>query len=156
MYKSTLVVASALLAACTAASAQNPRPEEIIALERAALDRWGKGDPRGYIELFGAEVTYFDPFAKRRLDGIDELKKLLEPLAGKIKVARYEMLNPKVQFYGDVAVLTFNLVNYNAAGQESNRWNSTEVYARDKSRWKLVHSHWSWTTPELKTPATPN
>ena len=36
--------------------------EEILALERAALDRWGKGDPDGYIEIYSSEITYFDPF----------------------------------------------------------------------------------------------
>ena len=40
---------------------------EVIALERAALDRWGQGDPAGYVELFDEDVTYFDPFQERRL-----------------------------------------------------------------------------------------
>ena len=42
---------------------------EIIALERAALDRWGAGDPSGYLEISAPDVTYFDPFLERRLDG---------------------------------------------------------------------------------------
>ncbi len=35
--------------------------EEIIALERAALDRWITGDPQGYLDLYAPAVTYFDP-----------------------------------------------------------------------------------------------
>jgi hypothetical protein len=46
---------------------------EIIALERAALDRWGAGDPSGYLEISAADVTYFDPFLERRVDGLEVL-----------------------------------------------------------------------------------
>ena len=33
--------------------------DEILMLERAALDRWGKGDPGGFLELYAADITYF-------------------------------------------------------------------------------------------------
>lgn len=45
----------------------------VFALERAALDRWGKGDPGGYLEITAPEVSYFDPFVERRVDGIAAL-----------------------------------------------------------------------------------
>ena len=35
-------------------------PDQIIATERAALDRWGRGDPQGFLEIMAPEVTYFD------------------------------------------------------------------------------------------------
>jgi hypothetical protein len=35
-------------------------------MERAALDRWGKGDPEGYLELMARDVTYFDPTSSDR------------------------------------------------------------------------------------------
>ena len=43
--------------------------EQIIALERGALDRWGNGDPGGFLDLYGADITYFDPVTARRIDG---------------------------------------------------------------------------------------
>jgi ketosteroid isomerase-like protein len=53
----------------------------------------------------------------------------------------------------DVAVLTYNLVNFigGADGAERllNRWNSTVVYRRHDTTWKIVHSHWSYTQPTL-------
>ena len=46
---------------------------------------------------------------------------------------RYELIDPKVQRHGEVALLTFNLVNYgklaDGAERELARWNSTEAYA---------------------------
>src|SRR5512138_3582267 len=86
--------------------------DTIVAMERAALDRWGKGDPQGYLDIYAAEVTYFDPMQSKRVDGLDAMKALLVPLTGKIKVDRYEMLDPKVQRHGDVSILTFNLVSH--------------------------------------------
>jgi ketosteroid isomerase-like protein len=57
------------------------------------------------------------------------------------------MIDPKVQRHGDVALLTFNLVNYgklpDAPERVLARWNSTEVYSRIGGTWKIIHSHWS-------------
>jgi hypothetical protein len=36
--------------------------EEVINLERNALERWGQGDPDGYLEISAPDVVYFDPF----------------------------------------------------------------------------------------------
>ena len=55
---------------------------EIIAIERAALDRWGRGDPQGYLETYADEVTYFDPVAATRIDGLDAMKAYYAPFAG--------------------------------------------------------------------------
>ena len=127
---------------------------EIVALERGALDRWGRGDPQGYLEIMAAEVTYFDPTQPQRVDGLQAMKDLLEPLTGKIRVDRYDMLNPDVQRHGDTALLTFNLVSYRKRPDGSEhpivQWNATEVYARLGGQWRIVHSHWSYVQPELK------
>jgi ketosteroid isomerase-like protein len=129
-------------------------PDAIVALERAALDRWGKGDPRGFLEIMDRDITYFDPVQDRRVDGLDAMQKLLEPFTGKLKIDRYEMLNPRVHQNGNLAVLTFNLVNYlrqpNGTEGVLNRWNSTEVYQQVGGSWKIVHSHWSYIKPQLK------
>jgi ketosteroid isomerase-like protein len=126
---------------------------EIIALERAALDRWGTGDPSAYLALFEPDVTYFDPVQERRVDGAAAMRSLFEPIAGKIRVDRYDMLHPVVQYGGGLAVLTFNLVSYrtdDGVERVISQWNSTEVYRRTPAGWRIAHSHWSYTTPELK------
>ncbi len=126
--------------------------EKIIALERAALGRWGKGDPGGYLEINAADVTYFDPFTQQRIDGLNALKEYLAPVTGKIHIDHYEMVAPHVQHYGDIAILTFRLVDVVKDPDSGNtitlRWNSTEIYRRIEGSWKIVHSHWSYTKPE--------
>ena len=143
------------ITSCTRA-ADDFQPEKIIAMERAALDRWGNGDPAGYLEIYAPEVTYFDPAVERRVDGVEAMRKYLAPFVGKIKISRYDMIGPKVQHHGDVAVLSFNLISYGKKpdGVEAAlaRWNSTKVYCRIEGQWKIVHEHWSFIRPELKQP----
>lgn len=119
---------------------------KIIALERAALDRWGRGDPSGYLEISSPDVTYFDPTTERRLDGVEALSRLYESIRGAIRIDSFEMPNPKVRFCGETAaVLTFN---FNARGPSgSMRWNCTEVYERHGETWRIVQTHWSLTQP---------
>jgi ketosteroid isomerase-like protein len=152
-----MVLATAVTLACQDRSAESPR-DEIIAIERAALDRWGKGDPQGYLQVMADGVSYFDPTQEKRIDGLDAMKTMLAPITGKVKVSRFDMIEPRVQHHGDAALLTFNLTSYvrQPDGQERAvaRWNSSEMYARIGGEWRIVHSHWSYIKPELKQPVT--
>ena len=121
----------------------------IVALERVALDRWGAGDPDGYLEINAQDVTYFDPFVDGRLDGLAALTAWYEQIRGKIKIDRDEIIQPSVQVIGDAAILTFRYASHGSEG--SMHWNCTEVYQRFEDRWKIVHSHWSFTKPALRT-----
>lgn len=131
------------------------QPETIVALERGALDRWGKGDPQGFFEIMAPDQTYFDPMTSKRIDGHDAVKRYIAPFTGKIRIEKADMIDPKVQRSGDLAVLTFNLVDYGAqmdgGPKTTARWNATEVYQRLDGTWKIVHSHWSYVKPELKS-----
>jgi ketosteroid isomerase-like protein len=121
----------------------------VVEMERAALARWMKGDPSGFLEITAPDVAYFDPYRDRRVDGIEALTRIYEELRGKIFASRFEMLNPRVQQAGDAAVLTFNLVSH-GGNEDALRWNATEVYRRDPAGWRLVQSHWSYTWPPPK------
>jgi ketosteroid isomerase-like protein len=126
-------------------------PDKIVAMEKAALDRWGKGDPQGYLEIMDTDLTYFDPFQEKRLDGLGAMKDFIKPFTGKIKVDRFDMLNPRVQREGNVALLTFNLLSYvrqpDGTEKIAARWNSSEVYRKIEGKWKVIHSHWSYVKP---------
>jgi ketosteroid isomerase-like protein len=150
---SILLIASACGASCGRRAADF-HPETIVALERGALERWGRGDPQGFFDIMASDLTYFDPTTAKRIDGHDALKMYIAPLSGKIKIEKVEMIDPRVQRSGDFAVLTFNLVDYGAqmdgGPKATARWNSTEVYQRFDGSWKIVHSHWSYVKPALK------
>ena len=117
--------------------------QEILALETAALDRWGKGDPDGFLALSAPGVSYFDPFQKQRVDGLPALKALYDTIRGKIKIDRAEIINPRVQVMGDSAILTIQFASHGSEGAKL--WNCTEGYQRLNGEWKIIHSHWSFT-----------
>ncbi|HEX7540732.1 MAG TPA: nuclear transport factor 2 family protein [Anaerolineales bacterium] len=118
--------------------------EEIIAMEKAALNRWGKGDTDGFLEICAPDVVYFDPYLEMRVDGLPALTALYETIRGQVRIDRFELLNPQVQASADLVVLTFNYVSY--TGDQTSRWNCTEAYRREQDgRWRIVQTHWSYT-----------
>jgi hypothetical protein len=42
---------------------------ELMRLESAAMARWDRGDPWGFIELSASQVTYFDTGTPQRING---------------------------------------------------------------------------------------
>ena len=154
MLKRIVFVLILTAAATTLPAAQSERDADVMAIERASLERWAKGDPGGFLSHYAADVTYFDPSQERRIDGLQAMTAYLTPLRGKIHIDRFEVLNPNVQRHGDIAVLTYNIVNYqrqpDGTERSTVRWNSTAVFQRIDGRWKTIHSHFSYTKPELK------
>ncbi len=122
--------------------------ETIIALESSALNAWLNGDPTPYLDLYSKDFTYFDPVQERRLDGLDKVKDLYESMRGKVKMDRFEIVNPVVQLTDSMAVLTYNLETW--LGERLFKENCTEVYRLEENdEWKIIHSHWSFTTPNI-------
>ena len=150
LFPLTMMMAIPVLAVVPAAKPADDLTAEIIAMEKAMLDRWGTGDTDSFLELAAPEITYFDPSLEKRLDGREAFEKFLAPLKGTFRVPKYEMIDPKVQVHGEAAVLSYNMIDYDETGINTFRMNVTEVYARQDGRWILVHSHFSITKPEIK------
>jgi len=123
----------------------NDVAQRLIAMETHALERWGQGDPSGFLEISAPEVVYFDPFQEKRVDGLEELTRLYESLRGTIHLDGFRLLNPKVDACGEMAVLTFNY--FSRSGEKTDRWNCTEVYRHISGNWKIIQTHWSITQP---------
>ena len=119
----------------------------IINKEKEALDRWKTGDTFGFIEIAADDITYFDPGLEKRITGKKEFQDHLASFNGTFSFPDYKLLNPQVQLYGDIGVLTFNFVGFSEEGKVD-KWNTTEVYRLIEGDWKIVSSHWSKTKPE--------
>lgn len=158
------VVGALALVGCRPHAPEGVVPEDvsahIISLERSALDRWIRADPEGYLSIYAGDATYFDPFRDKRVDGLDELRARVAGMKGvtlPFTEPRYDMINPRVQREGNVAILSFNLVNYGKPTGSTVetvlvRWNATEVYRRQNGVWRIIHTHWSFTQPQLAGP----
>jgi ketosteroid isomerase-like protein len=46
---------------------------EVMRLESSAMERWRKGDPWGFIELYAPDVTYFDTGTSQHINGREAL-----------------------------------------------------------------------------------
>jgi len=127
-------------------ASQNAR-EAILAQERQALDRYASGDPLGYAYGAAEDVTYFDHTgAGIRIDGLEAWRRYLDTL--QIPPHRYDLVDPEVQLYGDIGILTFHWVLLGPDGTPSGRWKATAVYRLEKGTWRKVHAHWSEVTGE--------
>lgn len=118
--------------------------QAIVAQERRALEQWAQGNPLGYLDIDAPDVTYFDDIgAHSRIDGIAAMRTYLGSLKGRIPPHRYRMLEPKVQLYDDIGILTLRYEAFGADAQPVSRWKATSVYRRVDDQWRIVHAHWS-------------
>lgn len=125
-------------------STQENAEQTILAKERQALDLWSKGDPLGFSINFADDVTYFDDIgALTRLDGLEEVQNYLASLDGIIPPHSYELVNPKVQVYGDIAILTLRYHATSIEGEPGPPWKATSVYHLTDGEWLVVHANWS-------------
>lgn len=147
MLRSLTLTAITFLLLCVGCSdtTQQNDEQEIIALERHALDKWSQGDTRGYLDIAADEVTWFDftPGAQLRIEGIDAVRNFLEPLVGQIPPHTYDIVNPKFQIYDHTAVLTFHWKATTLDGIDLGGWKTTSVYHRANGKWQMVHANWS-------------
>lgn len=122
-----------------------PNAEQaVLAQERRALDQWAAGHPSGFVDVDAEDGTYFDDIgAHRRIDGLAAMRTYAASLEGKIPPHRYELVDPKVQVYGDVAVLTLRYHPSTDDGNPLQAWKATSVYRQTGGEWRRVHAHWS-------------
>lgn len=140
----TALMFCAIALTCAApalADSNEAATKQVLDLERAAMDGWAKGDPGPALEVLDPEITYIHSAGGTRLDGLEAVRALFEEYRGRPLFDRYEIVDPKVQVAGDVAIVSYELVRHN--GDASSRWYGTEVYQRKADRWRVIHAHWS-------------
>ena len=116
-------------------------------MEKAALDRWFKGDTSGYKELWSKRsFSYFDAVVDKRVDDYAAIAKFLDSIEGKLFADSYDFRNPRVQLGQDMAVLTFQL--FAKTTLLDMEYNCIEVYQKETDgTWHVIHSTWSFIRP---------
>ena len=141
----TAILALVILGGCNSNTPRQNADQEIIALERSALDKWAQGDTGGYIDISADEITWFDftPGEQLRIDGLQAVRNYLKPFIGNIPPHTYDLVNPKVQIYGNTAILTFHWKGSLTDGTPLDGYKVTAVYNWKDGKWRQVHAHWS-------------
>lgn len=140
-----IILTLIVLGGCDSDTTHQSASDEIIALERSALDKWSQGNTHGYIDIGAEDVTWFDfkPGAQPRIEGLDSVRNYIASFAGQIPLHTYDLVNPKVQVYGNTAILTFHWKASTTDGKALEGWKVTSVYHRENGKWSMVHAHWS-------------
>jgi hypothetical protein len=122
-------------------SSETETARKFLALERQAMDGWLKGDPNPQLAISDPQITYIHDVVGKRLEGLSALKGLYAQYRGVPLFDSYELLSPKVQATGDVAVVTYQLARHN--GSATTYWNATQIYRKNPEGWRIIHTHWS-------------
>jgi ketosteroid isomerase-like protein len=136
------------LAVAPIATAQQSRmsaADEVIAVTKA---QWAAENAKNVAEAMKSiadDYTEFNGEFATRLDGKHMAMTLAEAGTKDASVPLVsEMTNPKVQVYGDVAILTYNYVGLSLGKDgkvEPTRAKSTRVYVKQGGHWMLVHAN---------------
>jgi ketosteroid isomerase-like protein len=137
------------LIASPAIAGENPAvAAEVMALARAqwAAEIAGKPVSDQTVSL-ADDYTEFSPGAPIRIDGKAMNARLYQAVSmDGSKPLASDMVNPKVQVYGDTAILTYNFVGMLQSKDgkiEPNNAVSTRVYSLINGKWMLVHGHFT-------------
>ena len=130
-------------------AAADPQPQaaiaaQIIAREKASFEAWQRKDKNFFADFLADDATYFgtmNPYLEE--NPRENFLPKFERIAEVIKFNDYEMYNPRVQVYGDTAILTYNCsVSATMAGQPMNYTGKmTSVYVKQGNTWRVVHGH---------------
>lgn len=144
----TAAIAAALLAIpAQAPAADNPRvAAEIMALTRAQWSAEMAGQPAAQqLASVADDYTEFNPELPTRIDGKSMAMGMAEvPPSSKTVYA--DMQNPRVQVYGDTAILTYNYAGLTRGADgkvEPQTAKSSRVYVRQGGRWMMVHANFA-------------
>lgn len=144
-----MLAATLILISGPALSADDPKvAAEIMALARAQWTAEVTGKSAAEQSAATADdYTEFNPDYPTRIDG----KALSDRLTAAAtsdgsKSLAGDMVNPKVQVYGDAAILSYNFVGVtkDKDGKTSpSAAKSTRVYAKMDGKWMLVHANFA-------------
>lgn len=137
------------LVASPAIAGENPKvAAEVMALARAqwAAEIAGKSVSEQTVSV-ADDYTEFSAGAPIRIDGKAMNNRFYEAASmDSSKPLASDMVNPKVQVYGDTAILTYNFVGMLRTKDgkvEPNNAVSTRVYSLVNGKWMLVHGHFT-------------
>lgn len=121
--------------------------EHIIGLEKAALNKWFKGDTSGYENLWSKNsFSYFDAVVAERVDNHATIAEFLKTIEGKLFADIYDFCNARVQFGQDMVVLTYQL--FAKTSLIDMEYNCIEVFQKETDgEWRVIHSTWSFIRP---------
>jgi ketosteroid isomerase-like protein len=119
--------------------------QHLIELEQRQVDAFNRGAIEEVLEHFDPALVGFSSTRHDRLHGLEALRRTFEYYLNQAHAVTYEITDPEVVVYGDVAIVTFYwVVNLTGPGKtRSVHGRGTHVYLNRRGAWKIVHEHFS-------------
>jgi len=119
--------------------------DEVLALTRRMLDAMYTADPSVHRDHSDANMSSYEWYiAPHRIDGLEFHLRLIEE-GGNGSPGRLDMLTPRVQVYGETAVVNYTLLKTtfgeNGSPPQFATINETRVFVKLGGLWKMVHLH---------------
>ncbi len=108
-----------------------------VALETRHLDT--------VLPILDTAYTGFESEVAKRFNSPQEHQRYRLEALKDVSIDTWEILNPRVQVYGNAAILTYfgHDSGKTKEGPYDHLWKVTAVYFKGKGGWKIVHYHWS-------------
>ena len=110
---------------------------------------FARNDVPKYFSYIDPNITVITPLNPYRVEGIEDDREEFEYglKNGSGRVGYFQEMQPKIQLFGDVAVVTYySRGSYGPQGQEKVHYlKETDVLHKMNGKWKVVHIHVSAT-----------
>lgn len=130
--------------AASAEASQQSVAAQIIAREKASFEAWQRKDKAFFADFLADDATYFGPMGPYlEVEPKVNFLPKFEQAAEMMKFNDFQMYNPRVQVYGDTAVLTYNSAVFMSMGGQPLNYTGkmTSVYVKQGNTWRIVHGH---------------
>jgi ketosteroid isomerase-like protein len=120
--------------------------DEILRNIESFNESFLKNDTEKYFSFITDDFSLFVPNSPYRIDGkiLDREEFEYSLKTGKSRVWLFQMLQPRVQIFGNTAVVSFySRGSFGTSVNESgiSFYKITDVLAKENNNWKIVHIH---------------
>ncbi|HEV2914715.1 MAG TPA: nuclear transport factor 2 family protein [Pyrinomonadaceae bacterium] len=124
---------------------QSPAEIEVLGVIKDFNRAFKNNDPEKYFSYIDDQITVITPSNPYRVEGIKDDREEFEfgIRSGAARVNYFQEMQPKVQLYGEMAVVTyFSRGSYGPeGGAKTFYFKETDVLVKKEGTWKIVHIH---------------
>ena len=119
--------------------------QEILEVEKAMVTEFNAGQVERVLSRFHPRVIGFSSTQQERVSGLGGMKKTFNYYRQASTHMKYQIVQPKVQLFGDTAIATFHWTVELGKGRPRHliKGRGSHVLTRQDGRWLIVHEHFS-------------
>ena len=115
---------------------------EILRLERQQVADFNRRDLKALLEQFEPGFVGFSSTRHERIAGRAALKRTFEHYLDQSPRVRYRIAEPRVQLFGETAVVSFYWV-VELSRRHRVEGRGSHVFIRHDNHWRIAHEHFS-------------